>query len=253
MYSVQEETSDGTLDRVVLGIDFIDTSHIHVFRSDIETELAVGVDYTWDGDTAINLSVTVPTGVIVTLLRRTLYNAMLNVFSGGAPFTRVVLDENFDQILMIAQEAAESGLTYDYYRNLNLHNRRILNLGSPIADTDAASKIYVDTLRDSLRAGLEAASAGLEAADAALSLRIGALEGRDFTGKVAVSYIAIGGETVISPNYKFMSAELIVDGVHQIPTTDFTVTIGETTSTIHLLDWQLFAGQKVLMYLGLTE
>ena len=246
MYSVQEETSDGTLDRVVLGIDFIDTSHIHVFRSDIETELAVGVDYTWDGDTAINLSVTVPTGVIVTLLRRTLYNAMLNVFSGGAPFTRVVLDENFDQILMIAQEAAESGLTCDYYRNLNLHNHRILNLGSPIADTDAASKIYVDTLRDSLRAGLEAA-------DAALSLRIGALEGRDFTGKVAVSYIATGGETVISPNYKFMSAELIVDGVHQIPTTDFTVTIGETTSTIHLLDWQLFAGQKVLMYLGLTE
>lgn len=231
MYSVQEETSDGTLDRVVLGIDFIDTSHIHVFRSDIETELAVGVDYTWDGDTAINLSVTVPTGVVVTLLRRTLYNAMLNVFSGGAPFTRVVLDENFEQILMISQEATESSLTYDYYRNLNLHNHRILNLGYPIADTDAASKIYVDTL----------------------SLRVAALEGRDFTGKVAVSYTATGGETVISPSYKFVSAELIVDGVHQIPTTDFTVTIGETTSTIHLVDWQLFAGQKVLMYLGLTE
>lgn len=246
MYSVQEETSDGTLDRVVLGIDFIDTSHIHVFRSDIETELAVGVDYTWDGDTAINLSVTVPTGVVVTLLRRTLYNAMLNVFSGGAPFTRAVLDENFEQILMISQEATESSLTYDYYRNLNLHNHRILSLGSPIADTDAASKIYVDTLRESLRDGLEAA-------DAALSLRVAVLEGRDFTGKVAVSYTATGGETVISPSYKFVSAELIVDGVHQIPTTDFTVTIGETTSTIHLVDWQLFAGQKVLMYLGLTE
>lgn len=246
MYSVQEETSDGTLDRVVLGIDFIDTSHIHVFRSDIETELAVGVDYTWDGDTAINLSVTVPTGVVVTLLRRTLYNAMLNVFSGGAPFTRAVLDENFEQILMISQEATESSLTYDYYRNLNLHNHRILSLGSPIADTDAASKIYVDTLRESLREGLEAA-------DAALSSRVAALEGRDFTGKVAVSYTATGGETVISPSYKFVSAELIVDGVHQIPTTDFTVTIGETTSTIHLVDWQLFAGQKVLMYLGLTE
>ena len=246
MYSVQEEISDGTLDRVVLGIDFIDTSHIHVFRSDIETELAVGVDYTWDGDTAINLSVTVPTGVRVTLLRRTLYNAMLNVFSGGAPFTRVVLDENFEQILMISQEATESSLTYDYYRNLNLHNHRILNLGSPIADTDAASKVYVDTLRDSL-------SASLEAADAALSLRMEVLEGRDFTGKVAVSYTATGGETVISPSYKFVSAELIVDGVHQIPTTDFTVTIGTTTSTIHLVDWQLYAGQKVLMYLGLTE
>lgn len=235
MYSVQEETSDGTLDRVVLGIDFIDTSHIHVFRSDIETELAVGVDYTWDGDTAINLSVTVPTGVVVTLLRRTLYNAMLNVFSGGAPFTRVVLDENFEQILMISQEATESSLTYDYYRNLNLHNHRILNLGSPIADTDAASKVYVDTL------------------DAALSTRIAAFEGRDFTGKIAVTYTATGGETTLSPAYKFLSAELIVDGVHQTPTTDFTVTIGETTSTIHLVDWQLFAGQKVLMYLGLTE
>ena len=246
MYSVQEETSDGTLDRVVLGIDFIDTSHIHVFRSDIETELAVGVDYTWDGDTAINLSVTVPTGVVVTLLRRTLYNAMLNVFSGGAPFTRVVLDENFEQILMISQEATESSLTYDYYRNLNLHDHRILNLGSPIADTDAASKVYVDTLRDSLREGLEAA-------DAALSTRIAALEGRDFTGKIAVTYTATGGETTLSPAYKFLSAELVVDGVHQIPTTDFTVTIGTTTSTIHLVDWQLYAGQKVLMYLGLTE
>lgn len=246
MYSVQEETSDGTLDRVVLGIDFIDTSHIHVFRSDIETELAVGVDYTWDGDTAINLSVTVPTGVVVTLLRRTLYNAMLNVFSGGAPFTRVVLDENFEQILMISQEATESSLTYDYYRNLNLHNHRILNLGSPRADTDAASKVYVDTLRDSLREGLEAA-------DAALSTRIAALESRDFTGKIAVTYTATGGETTLSPAYKFLSAELIVDGVHQIPTTDFTVTIGTTTSTIHLVDWQLYAGQKVLMYLGLTE
>ena len=235
MYSVQEETSDGTLNRVVLGIDFIDTSHIHVFRSDIETELAVGVDYTWDGDTAINLSVTVPTGVVVTLLRRTLYNAMLNVFSGGAPFTRVVLDENFEQILMISQEATESSLTYDYYRNLNLHNHRILNLGSPIADTDAASKVYVDTL------------------DAALSTRIAAFEGRDFTGKIAVTYTATGGETTLSPAYKFLSAELIVDGVHQIPTTDFTVTIGTTTSTIHLVDWQLYAGQKVLMYLGLTE
>ena len=242
MYSVQEETSDGTLDRVVLGIDFIDTSHIHVFRSDIKTELAVGVDYTWDGDTAINLSVTVPTGVVVTLLRRTLYNAMLNVFSGGAPFTRVVLDENFEQILMISQEATESSLTYDYYRNLNLHNHRILNLGSPIADTDAASKVYVDTLRDYL-------SAGLEAADA----RIAALECRDFTGKVAVTYTATGGETTLSPAYKFLSAELVVDGVHQIPTTDFTVTIGTKTSTIHLVGWQLYAGQKVLMYLGLTE
>lgn len=242
MYSVQEETSDGTLDRVVLGIDFIDTSHIHVFRSDIETELAVGVDYTWDGDTAINLSVTVPTGVVVTLLRRTLYNAMLNVFSGGAPFTRIVLDENFEQILMISQEATESSLTYDYYRNLNLHNHRILNLGSPIADTDAASKVYVDTLRDSLREGLEAADA-----------RIAALECQDFTGKIAVTYTATGGETTLSPAYKFLSAELVVDGVHQIPTTDFTVTIGTTTSTIHLVDWQLYAGQKVLMYLGLTE
>ena len=242
MYSVQEETSDGTLDRVVLGIDFIDTSHIHVFRSDIKTELAVGVDYTWDGDTAINLSVTVPTGVVVTLLRRTLYNAMLNVFSGGAPFTRVVLDENFEQILMISQEATESSLTYDYYRNLNLHKHRILNLGSPIADTDATNKVYVDTLRDYL-------SASLKATDA----RITALECRDFTGKVAVTYTATGGETTLSPAYKFLSAELIVDGVHQIPTTDFTVTIGTTTSTIHLVDWQLYAGQKVLMYLGLTE
>ena len=140
----------------------------------------------------------------------------------------------------------KKGLTYDYYRNLNLHNHRILNLGSPIADTDAASKVYVDTLRDSLRESLEAA-------DAALSTRIAALEGRDFTGKIAVTYTATGGETTLSPAYKFLSAELVVDGVHQIPTTDFTVTIGTTTSTIHLVDWQLYAGQKVLMYLGLTE
>ena len=183
---------------------------------------------------------------MVTLLRRTLYNAMLNVFSGGAPFTRVVLDENFEQILMIAQEAAESGLTYDYYRDLNLHNHKLSNLATPVSSTDAVNKAYVDALEDYL-------TGELEAADAALSPRIAALEGRDFTGKIAVTYTATGGETTLSPAYKFLSAELIVDGVHQIPTTDFTVTIGTTTSTIHLVDWQLYAGQKVLMYLGLTE
>ena len=234
-YSVQTAVSDGTLKRVVLGLAFIDIAHIHVYRSDNVTELTAGVDYTWDGIIAVNLVQTVPNGVTVTILRRTVFDSILNVMAGGAPFLRVSLDENFKQLLYIAQETVESGVTLDYYRSIDMHGNTILNIAAPTALTDAANKGYVDT------------------GDATLSSRITSLENQSSSGEIAWSYTAMGGETYITPPYLFISAKLSIDGVIQYPgaAADFTLTQGSPYTTINLVGGQLYAGQKVLVYIGI--
>ena len=236
-YSVQTAVSDGTLKRVVLGLAFIDIAHIHVYRSDNVTELTAGVDYTWDGIIAINLVQTVPNGVTVTILRRTVFDSILNVMAGGAPFLRVSLDENFTQLLYIAQETVESGVTLDYYRSIDMHGNTILNIAAPTALTDAANKAYVD------------------AVDAVLALRIDALEGQSTSGAIAYTYTAIGGEVSIPLPYQVLSAELIIDGVVQYPgeDNDFIITHGTPYDTVTLVSGQLYAGQKVLLYLTIGD
>jgi len=229
MNSVQVETSDGTLQRVVLGIDFLNKTDIHVYTSEDPAELVEGVDYTWDGDVAIDFPGILSNGVIVTLLRRTENTLMLNVYAGGAPFLRESLDENFEQILFLVQEASEAGLTADFYTSLNLHGNRIHNVGVPVDTQDATNKMYVDTV------------------DTALSARVTALEDASpIDGGIAWPYTAVGGEVELAPPYTFSKAQLIVDGVVQYPGESYTVAANKLT----LVSWFLTVGQKVLVYVG---
>ena len=231
MYSVQTAVSDGTLVSVAIGIEFIDKAHIHVYRSDTEAELVSGLDYTWIGDVLITLTAVVPSGITVILLRRTIFDNMLNSFVGGAPFTRVALDENFQQSLYIAQEFTEAGITYDYFRNLNLHDNRILNLGLPLNPGDATNRTYVDTK------------------DALLLDRIVSLEGGSYTsGGIVWDMVTTENTLSIAPPYTFTRCTLIVDGVHQTPVKDFNI----VNSVIVLTDWFLFENQHVLVYIDPT-
>lgn len=241
MLSLQTSVSDGTLQSVPLAIDFIDTSHIHVYRSDIETELVSGVDYIWDGDTIINLITVVPVGVVLVILRRTVYSTMLNTFTGGSPFLRTTLDENFQQVLFIAQESAESGITLDYYRSLNMHQNTITNLREPTTNTDAATKNYADTIVATLKSYVDTA-------DTIINTRLDSLENQSTTGAISYSFVATGGETQLTPPYTFNSAELIIDGVLQTPVVDFTV----VANVVYLVDFNLYTGQQVLLYLNLN-
>jgi len=240
MNSVQVETSDGTLQRVVLGIDFLNKTDIHVYTSEGSDELVEGVDYTWDGDVAIDFPGALLNGVVVTLIRRTENTLMLNVYAGGAPFLRESLDENFEQILFLAQEASEAGITTDFYRSLNMHGNQVKNMGDPTAAQDAATKAYVDS-----------EAAVLAAVDASLDARTTVLEAvYPADGLVSSwTYTAVGGESELSPPYSFLSAILVVDGVVQTLGVNYTVAANKITLT----GWFLDAGQQVFALVGLSN
>jgi len=223
MYSVQTSTSNGTLDRVVIGIEFIDVSHIHVYRSDDPDELVEGVDFTWDGVIAIDFPSVIPNGVVVTILRRTVFDEILNLFAGGAPFLREALDENFTQVLYIAQETAESGITLDFFRYINMNNNQIKSLGAPTASTDATTKAYVD------------------AVDTDHESRLDYLEARVPTAIVDYTATAVGGNSSWSPPYTFTQCLFMVDGVVQVPGISYNV----VANTIQLIGWTFASGSRL--------
>lgn len=150
MLATQTEVSDGTLNIINVGIEFFNQSDISVSLNQADP-LVLGVDYVWSASTTIQFLPTagvpgglVPNGVEVLLRRDTKNDDMYNKYDGGAPFSRLTLDENFEQLLRLSQEFAE-GLGLDGLRNnLNMNGYRITQVGDPIADADAATKGYVD-------------------------------------------------------------------------------------------------------------
>lgn len=151
MLATQIEVSDGTLTILNVGIEFFEQSDISV-SLDLSDPLVVGVDYNWSTATTIQFLNTantpggfVPNGVEVLLRRDTQNEEMYNIYDGGAPFSRLTLDENYKQLLFLSQEFSE-GLGLDGLRdNLDMGGYRITNLGLPTFSTDAANKLYVDT------------------------------------------------------------------------------------------------------------
>lgn len=172
MLATQIEVSDGTLTTINVGISFFEQTDISV-SLDKAIPLTLGVDYLWTNATTIQfLSTTstpggfVPNGVEVVVRRDTQNDAMLNTYDGGAPFSRATLDENFKQLLFLAQEFSE-GLGLDGLQdNLNMNGYRIINLGNGIVNGDAVNKGQVDTLvaetADAVRTDFTAADASLQ-------------------------------------------------------------------------------------------
>lgn len=83
------------------------------------------------------------------------------------PFKASTLDEDFQQILHISQEALEGGTVRDLFNVLNMHGYKISNLGKATADGDAVSLGQVKT--ESASAWTAAAEAKASAAAALLS------------------------------------------------------------------------------------
>lgn len=145
MYSVQIETSDGTLSVINLGIEYFDKSDITLYRNDDENPLVLGTDWQWNSDRAIGLlKGAEPQGNTISVFRNTDKDEAFNIYDGNAPFSRDTLDENFQQLIYLAQEFTEGSGLAGVYRNLNMHKYRIINMRDPIDAQDAATKHYVD-------------------------------------------------------------------------------------------------------------
>lgn len=150
MLATQIEVSDGTLNTINVGIQFFNQNDISV-SLDQSGPLLLGVDYQWTNATTLEFLDTltmpgglVPLGVEVIIRRDTKNDEMYNIMDGGAPFSRLTLDENYKQLLYLSQEFSE-GLGLDGLRNnLHMNGYRVVELGDPVDPSDATPKSYVD-------------------------------------------------------------------------------------------------------------
>lgn len=133
-YSVQREVSDGTLNRIVLRIAYLKKEDISVA---VDLVPADGSTYSWkwDGDDIV-ITPTVAKGSEVTVSRTTDIDRVLNVFNAGAVFDNSTMDENFLQLLYVAQEYSEGVGLNNVFNDIDMHGYKIKNVGKAVDDTD---------------------------------------------------------------------------------------------------------------------
>lgn len=127
-YSTQTAVSDGSLVLLDISIDYFDRSEISVLFDGV-----IGTyPWSWVGSTdkKISFSPAIPNGVQVTVKRTSDLSEIRHSLEGGAAYTDETMDENFQQILRIAQEATEGGLGGDFYDDIDMHGYRIKNVGA---------------------------------------------------------------------------------------------------------------------------
>ena len=231
MYSVQIAVSDGTLTRIALSIEYFEKDDITLYRNLELTPLVLGTDWQWDGDTHINLltNIPVPLGSYITVRRNTNIDRAFNIYDGGAAFSRETLDENFKQMIYLAQEFTEgNGLTGLYFP-LDMHGFQIKNLGAPTDPKDAVTKQYVDTAntaQDTAFAnGQVAQDTAVAASQAVQDNRLAMLEGTFV--QVTSSYPWFTTTTIetdtLSPGLVFNKAALYLNGTRQTPDESYIV------------------------------
>lgn len=253
MYSVQIAVSDGTLTRIALSIEYFEKDDITLYRNLELTPLVLGTDWQWDGDTHINLltNIPVPLGSYITVRRNTNIDRAFNIYDGGAAFSRETLDENFKQMIYLAQEFTEgNGLTGLYFP-LDMHNFQIKNLGTPTDPKDAVTKQYVDTANtaqdtafangqaaqdaafasgqaaqdQAVAASQAAQDAAVAASQAVQDNRLASLESTFVQATASYPWFTTTTtETdTLSPGFMFNKAALYLNGVRQTPDESYIV------------------------------
>ncbi len=104
-FSSQTAVSDGTLVLLDVTLDYFSRDEITVLFDGVVTVSG----WSWVGvtDKKISFSPAVPDGVTVKLQRFTSVDDIIHNFAGGAAFKAENLDENFTQIVRVAQEMTE--------------------------------------------------------------------------------------------------------------------------------------------------
>lgn len=143
-FSNQRVVSDGSLQTIILAIAFFDKSEIHVYVDDIEK--FVDVDFIWATSNSVQFPANLPNGTTVILRRVTDISEMRHVFTAGAQFTNQTLDEDYTQILHIAQESVEGSYTTELFNDLAMHQYRVRNMGDAVLPGDAVPLSQVQTI-----------------------------------------------------------------------------------------------------------
>jgi len=187
-YSIQTAVSDGTLAVLDLSISYMDKSHIQVYVDDVLAD-GSAYSYVWLTDTRIQIVPAVANGSTLKVLRKTLTDEMWHEFTQGARFSTTSMDENFEQLLFLAQEYAEGIYVSDFYTDLDMHLHKVLNLADPTNDGDA---VNFKTLKDFLPYG--EAAAGLVTRITAEETKSAQLDAQGITSnsKTITGFVATG-------------------------------------------------------------
>lgn len=136
-FSTQRSVSDGTLQDLLLEIQYIDREDITVSIDDVL--LTVDVDWSWTTDQQIHFTSVVPDGQEVLIRRRTQLDNVLNIYSLGAIFNSLTMDENFKQLLYVSQEAQEGATLTDVFNDVDMHGNVLINLGPGVNPGDSVN------------------------------------------------------------------------------------------------------------------
>lgn len=196
--SIQLAVSDGTLVLLNLSIDYFDRSEITVFFDSVE--VPEGSGWAWVGltDKSIAFAPAVPNGVEVLVKRTTDLSKLRHEFSTGAAFAARILDEDLKQVLHIAQEAAESNLSGEFFVDINMHGKRITNVADAVGPSDVLTKGQFDTaIGDALTDADAATTAANAAAASATSAASSANTAAANANALGTSLSAGSGTTLV--------------------------------------------------------
>lgn len=216
-YSTQRTTSDGTLVFLDLALEYFDRSEIGVYFNGIVN----AYPWAWVGTTDKRISFTpaIPAGIEVLVLRTTDLAVIRHKFSGGAAFTYETIDEDYTQILHIAQEARENAVITEVFQDFDLHGHKLLNLGLATESGDAVSlgqfqahddliKGYRDAAATSAAASAASATASAQsAADAATAATDG------INAAIGVTVQPYSNKTVLTDSTQTISNKRMITRV----------------------------------------
>lgn len=141
-YSVQREQSDGSLNRISVRVPYFSKDDIHVYVDDVEINSSATEQSTytwrWDGD-YIAITPNVASGSEVLVRRITPVNEAIHIFDGRSEFDDQSMDENFQQLIYIAQEYSEGSGIKDVFSDINMHGYKIRNVGWATDDDDVVT------------------------------------------------------------------------------------------------------------------
>lgn len=141
-YSVQREQSDGSLNRISVRVPYFSKDDIHVYVDDVEINSSATEQSTytwrWDGD-YIAITPNVASGSEVLVRRITPINEAIHIFDGRSEFDDQSMDENFQQLIYIAQEYSEGSGIKDVFSDINMHGYKIRNVGWATDDDDVVT------------------------------------------------------------------------------------------------------------------
>ena len=141
-YSVQREQSDGSLNRISVRVPYFSKDDIHVYVDDVEINSSASEQsaYTWrwDGD-YIAITPNVASDSEVLVRRITPIDEAIHIFDGRSEFDDQSMDENFQQLIYIAQEYSEGSGIKDVFSDINMHGYKITNVGWATDDDDVVT------------------------------------------------------------------------------------------------------------------